>query len=487
MLLSSVAACRAAHPRDADLVFAADQLGYLAPCGCSQHQLGGAARASAFLLDMADGGPTAFLEGGNLLFGEQTIPAEKRQQDTDKAEALVKSWQVGADAMPSLWASGPFDDALGPAVRTRAFVGTQPLRDPALLHVGGISVGVLALKDASDPAAAETLRRQGAQLVIALVQGPWRTASSWAESADADLALQSGVLDPIQDTDEGAQTGGHIPAFRVKDKGRGVLTLHMHLPKDASGVAFQESVESRKARAAELDAVIRSNQERLKTAAGGLQTLLQEKIKDLESRRASLLAPPPEPPADKLSFGVRFIDLTEQLPEAPAAEQIFRAYTAETGKKNLAAQASKACPAPKANELHYVGASSCKGCHESELTFYSHMKHAQATQTLVDKGRQYDLDCVGCHVLGYGKPGGACRLDRVAADGAANVQCESCHGMASAHVENPGKTLPPEPKPGYDSCVRCHDADNDTGFNRQTFVSHYLPEIVGPGHGRPGP
>ena len=97
--------------------------------------------------------------------------------------------------------------------------------------------------------------------------------------------------------------------------------------------------------------------------------------------------------------------------------------------------------------------------------------------------RQFDLDCIGCHLLGYGQPGGVCRLDQVGA--MAGVQCESCHGMGSEHAESAGATAMPNAKPGYDTCFSCHDPKNDTGFNREKYVSFYLPAILGPGHGKP--
>jgi hypothetical protein len=43
----------------------------------------------------------------------------------------------------------------------------------------------------------------------------------------------------------------------------------------------------------------------------------------------------------------------------------------------------------------------------------------------------------------------------------------------------------PVTKPGFDDCYRCHDPDNDTRFNRETYLSFYLPSVLGPGHGKP--
>ena len=130
-----------------------------------------------------------------------------------------------------------------------------------------------------------------------------------------------------------------------------------------------------------------------------------------------------------------------------------------------------------------MGVENCRECHAEAVAVYERTKHSHATQTLIDKGRQYDLDCVACHVLGFEKPGGVCRLDQVGAR--ANVQCESCHGPGSAHADSAGDTPMPVKAPGFNDCYRCHDPENDTGFNHETYESHYRPSILGPGHGQP--
>jgi hypothetical protein len=486
--LSGLSACHPAKPAIAQVVFAADQLGFIAPCGCSAHQLGGAARASAYLRRAAVQAPTLFVEGGNMLFKKLALTEEEREQAKDKALALVRSWSVGASAAAArAAAAGPYDEALGVDFTREAFDG-WPLLSPGagrLVDLNGQKFGVLALTSTPPGgAAAQALRSQGAVLVVAIVEGALAQAATWGAAARADLVLQSGVRDPEQDTDEAAQTTGTIPVFRVKDKGRGLLLLTLRLPAHATGgLVVLEGDKARAARADELVAVIKSNEQRLTDAAEPLRGVLQAKIAELTARRESLLKQAPSPPLDRPSLEYEFVDLDDQKPEAPESEQIVASYTSAIGKKNLAAQARKVCPSVKPGELSYVGVDSCRECHSDAVAVYEGTKHSHATQTLIDKGRQYDLDCVGCHVLGYGKPGGVCRLDQVGAR--ANVQCESCHGPGSLHVDSAGDTPVPVRRPGYDDCYRCHDPDNDTGFNRETYVSHYLPGILGPGHGRP--
>jgi len=476
--------CHRQRVADFDVVYAADQIGYLAPCGCSQHQLGGAARASQLLQGIADGGPALFVEGGNFLFDDLKLAPDKQPQAREKAVALLKSWQTGLAGMrATAWATGPFDDSLGADFRQSTLAGEPLLQTPRLVELDGVKVGLVNLAGA-DPEAVQGLRRKGARLVLAVAHGTLAEAGEWAEKSDVDLVLQSGVADPDLDTDEAARVRGGVPVFRVKDKGRGILVLRVHVPKGAGpGLAVLESADAHAGQAADIDATIASYRARLKVADPSLRKVLEQMIPELEQRRQALLAPPPAPPSDKPSVAYRFVDLTDALPESKPAAAIFKEYTQEVARNNLAAQAGKVCPAVAPGQMHFTGAAECEACHAEAYKVYAHTKHVGAYQTLKGAERQYDLDCISCHVVGFGKPGGVCRLDQVGPLG--GVQCESCHGMGSEHAESGGATPVPNPKPGYDTCFSCHDAKNDTGFNRERYVSHYLPEILGPGHGKP--
>ncbi|MHB8417124.1 MAG: multiheme c-type cytochrome [Myxococcales bacterium] len=477
-----LAACHRPAPRTLTLVYAADQLGYLSPCGCSEHQLGGAARAAAFIEGASATGPALFVQGGNLLFGSLHPTAEEQAQARAKAVALGQSWARAAAGAARSFSLGPFDLALGEAF-AKGVLGSEPLLTHGrMVELGGVRVGLLPLAEGSAGEAA-ALRSQGAVVVIGLAQAPrLADAERLGPAAGVDLVLQAGVVDPIQDTDEAALLDGRVPAFRVKDKGRSLLELTLHLnPKaTAPGLAVPEPPERRRARAADLERVLDSDRERLASAQGPLKELLVEKIRELTARREEL-GRPQKPPADRSWAELRFVELTDDLPEDPEVVSLFRRYTQDVAQQNLAAQKGKVCPKVAEGELHDVGVSSCRDCHADAATVWDGTLHSHAYQTLVEKGRQYDIECIRCHVVGYDEPGGVCRLDQVG--GLGGVQCESCHGMGSAHADSAGGDAMPVPKPGIDQCLRCHTPDNDTRFSREAYVSHYLPKILGPGHG----
>ncbi len=109
----------------------------------------------------------------------------------------------------------------------------------------------------------------------------------------------------------------------------------------------------------------------------------------------------------------------------------------------------------------YLGADLCMRCHQDEAEQWKTTSHSMAWQTLVDAKQETNPECVGCHVVGYRKPGGF----QASGDAhkLANVQCESCHGMGTMHeaFANPHKTVTEQ------VCTTCHQGENDAAWNWQ--------------------
>lgn len=135
----------------------------------------------------------------------------------------------------------------------------------------------------------------------------------------------------------------------------------------------------------------------------------------------------------------------------------------------------------------YTGASRCSSCHAPEYTQWRGSRHWRALATLTEKQMQYNPDCLRCHTVAYGLPGGFRDL-RVTAY-LSGVQCESCHGPGAQHVseENQRKlssiagettgTRTARMRMKFDAefCMECHDADNDSKFDfatRMQAVKH---------------
>jgi peroxiredoxin len=117
----------------------------------------------------------------------------------------------------------------------------------------------------------------------------------------------------------------------------------------------------------------------------------------------------------------------------------------------------------------YSGDEFCATCHRGEHDTWLLTAHAEAYDTLVRHGAERNEECVGCHVVGFGKPGGFDPA-RPAAE-LEGVGCESCHGRGGPHL-SPGFLQAGSYEP---VCVTCHDPKHSLGFDYASFlprVSH---------------
>jgi hypothetical protein len=132
-------------------------------------------------------------------------------------------------------------------------------------------------------------------------------------------------------------------------------------------------------------------------------------------------------------------------------------------------------PAAAPGQSTYVGAEACADCHAEALAFWQATVHHRAYETLVAANKQYDLSCVGCHVTAFRKPGGS---EVVENERLRAVQCEQCHGPASAHVADPSSdniSL----QTAMSVCLDCHTPEHSDTFDHKA----YLRDILGEGHG----
>ena len=128
----------------------------------------------------------------------------------------------------------------------------------------------------------------------------------------------------------------------------------------------------------------------------------------------------------------------------------------------------------------FVGAEKCGTCHEAEYDAWKKTGHARATQTLVklDPPRQFDPECLACHVTGWHAqscfPYESGYLGLQATPKLIGVGCENCHGPGGAHAAaeiGANKARQEEQQAAIrltqaDAkrlvCVRCHDANDTT-------------------------
>jgi hypothetical protein len=195
------------------------------------------------------------------------------------------------------------------------------------------------------------------------------------------------------------------------------------------------------------------SQPELASQAGNLrrrQTLLQEEIEGLRTALAGV----------EIAF---FTNTFTAMAAAVGAEPKVAAIVAqvrerigERGRKNaMASSTTEPAPLPD-----FTGWRTCAACHPKATARWQSTNHAGAYATLVKKDRQFNVNCLICHVTG----GEAVSTDRLATlpPELQGVGCEVCHGPGRRHAEGHEKTRPrrvPETL-----CRNCHVPEHDGHF-----------------------
>ncbi len=170
------------------------------------------------------------------------------------------------------------------------------------------------------------------------------------------------------------------------------------------------------------------------------------------------------------SWQHRIIPLPKTIPDAKRLASWYKEYNArvkedyEKGVQLAKAAQSGASP--------YAGAQVCQSCHVAEHKTWHGSRHGHAYGTLRRVNKAFDPNCIVCHTVGFNKPGGF--IDDDTTPQLSNVQCESCHGAAQAHVTSGGA----QPVANIDwsrekMCGQCHTQAHSPSFN----IDVYWPKI----------
>jgi hypothetical protein len=479
------------------LVFTTGLVGHLEPCGCSPDQRGGVARAAAAVDQIRkEGRPVLLVDGGDRFFekAEPTAdPLAAAQQERQARTMAEVTRLMGYDALvrgardaradAQLLSGKDFPTVLDTGNNAASFTKPALLKD-----VGGVKVGLFAV--GTQPNAAQLiesraagLKSQGAQLIVLVA---YRTLDEAKQLLDA--AKKSGVslvlagrADVPETHESAAFPDSEPPLFTVQARGEAILRIDL-LAGGERGANFVK-VAGQGERDAEMEALQAriENYRRDVTALAPTDPLAKmktDKLLELEGRKAKLAAAPPAAmPKGQNAFTYAFVPMSPSLPDSPPVRAAINQYDAAVAKENLAYAKShpKACPTPAKDAAVYVGQETCASCHEDAQAFWTKTAHAHAYSTLAQKNKQFNVSCVGCHVTGYEKAGGACDIAQT--EGRQNVQCESCHGPGSLHAESGDPTQIRLQVP-ESQCRTCHDPENSPHFNYAT----YRPQILGPGH-----
>jgi hypothetical protein len=470
--------------------------GEIEPCGCTKDQLGGVDKLAAFVAkDRAAARGSVLVGAGPMLFAAPTIEKDRAAQDAWKAQAMGEAL---ASAGLSAWAPGFNDWAGGPDVRGAVVAANIEGKTASVLRdVAGISVGVAGVSapafagspppgvrvgDAIDGMrkAVSDLKAQGAKIVIGLAALPRGEALRLAEAvSDLAVLVVGKPVEPAGANDTAAppvlvggvlvvQAANHLQSVSVVDL---VVRDGDFRFRDGSGVGNADALIAIDNRIRDREARARSVQNTADRAALGAD------LSKLRAEKLRLSAPPPVP--DGSFFRYRSVPVRSDLGSDPAVRASMTAYYRRVNDHNKAAFAGRTPPPVSPGQSGYVGADACTPCHAKAREVWDRTAHARAYGTLAAAFKEYNLDCVSCHVTGYERPGGSTVTVN---DRLRNVQCETCHGPGEMHVKSPAA-------PGWiatgadlEACSSvCHHPPHVEGFDAKKSVLH----VLGPGHGMP--
>jgi len=484
----------------------AETRGQIGPCGCTSDPLGDIARTAKVVEDARAVGPVLVLDAGSLLYSKSPMPEHLAAQEELTADLLIATYkqplQVAAIGL------GPADLARGadhvrPArqavnVAADAKLAVEP---PHVIHVGAAEVGVFGViaEDAvaglaiTDPVAAgktavAQLRKQGAQVVVGLVQaGSKKDAVKLVRDIGGiDLAIGGLGLaapEPERVEIEPQKVGDGwlvIPANRGQVVSKLLVTV-----RGPGGFANAIGPAAAAAKTAEIDKQLAALDADLAKFAADkdadpkfVEQKRQERAQ-LAAERTRLAANPTVVPASGNYFTLEQVRIAKTLACDPKVQDDVTAFYRAAGEANVKAADDIAVTPPPKGVAGYAGMESCGDCHSDAVEFWKNTVHSHAWKTLVDRGQQFDYECIGCHVTGWDKPGGSNLAHN---DTLRDIQCETCHGPGSFHVAKLGeeKPLAIRRAPPEDLCAtQCHTKEHSDTFD----LKPYLRDVVGPGHG----
>jgi len=513
------AAAAAQERLEIDIFALGRVLGTLAPCGCTTEPLGGLQYLFGFLEANTSAAPRLVVSSGSFLFPDIDGPeAPKDEAAWAQAEQRARVLQarfsgLGADLVVGL---GPSDmvlpkadakrlDLAVPRVLANGHVkaaagATQPAEIPprrlVRLPSGDrtVVVGITAAVDPAHPHAdalgalepvetaihkqVEAMRADGAEITIAVVQGPRQLAESVAQAVDGLDIVLAGMVDGVERARVGtpATLVGGTFVIEPGEQMQTVTHLRLSIEPSAEAIPAASAWTLRTPKSVQRRELARVEERLVKFRADpkadpSFIARLEEEKRRLEQE----IDQGAEPKGPVVAVFEQVKITCRGAADADAAAKLaeYDRWVADLNRKRFA---DVRPPKPKRGQPGYSGVDKCEMCHEEAVQSWRQTVHASAYETLEKVNKQFDLSCVGCHVTGFRKPGGS---EVVENEGLRDVQCEVCHGPGSIHnktetTESINRDVTVE------ICLECHTAEHSDTFDFEP----YLRDIVGRGHGR---
>lgn len=482
----------------------AEMRGQMEPCGCTTDPLGDLARTAQLVAEARARGPVLVVDAGNLLYTQTTLPEHLKAQEELKADVLAATYrdELKIDALglgPNDLAGGPEKVRLPRQVANLTAGPGVPfeIEAPKIVKVGAESVGVFGVAEpgllgAGDAveaakAAVASLRGRGASRIIAVGTMGRKAAVELVRSAPGIdiMVVGLGLGAPEPDLVSGAELVGETWMVFPANRGQVVARFEVTLRPGGGALVDAIGADAAVARKAAIAEKLALLDEELKRAAGDATAdpafVARRKAErdGLAAERAALEKNPLRAPAKGSWFTLSQVRIAKALAcdgDVVAAKQ---GYARAAGAANVAAAKSQPPVPVPPGAATYVGVEACADCHQEAVDFWKTTRHIGAWDTLEAVGKPFDYDCISCHVTGWGEPGGASMAMN---EPLRDVQCETCHGPGSKHVDadeaDAKKTIVRVPAEGL--CAgQCHTPEHSDTFDRVA----YLRDVLGPGHG----
>lgn len=192
------------------------------------------------------------------------------------------------------------------------------------------------------------------------------------------------------------------------------------------------------------------------------------------------------------------VPLDSRFPASKDMQLLMADYQMQLKAIGFAGLGLRPAPHPQAESNgRFVGSEKCKSCHEKSWDVWIRSGHGRAYKTLAELNppRNYDPECISCHVVGWHPTKyfpyktGYESLEKT--PHLINTGCESCHGPGEKHCDAELGTdeklqelyrkavVVTKEESKKRQCASCHDLDNSPDFDFESYwllIEHYEEE-----------
>lgn len=497
--------------------FTAGLKGYTEPCGCTADvMLGGIDRITAFVKDARGLHDEAvFIDAGDWLFEHPHLEEHLHPQERAKAEVLAAAhrsmgtlFSVPGDRdlslgvpfylemmeeaqMTPLSANLRLDGEALQAVDVREIDGVEV----AFIGAGdpGLYDGIDGVSASDDRSAIEAVLDEvdDGAVAILVYQGSVERATEMMEAVSRLDFVVVGHDPRLRTQPEEVGQGFMLEA---RDQGRYVGRLKLYGADfegsfvDGRG-GISEQRDGLRSQIEHVERDLRVLEVRTEGQENPMSQRLKERLEGLQERQEQLERDGIDIPDGSRAF---LYDAIAMEPGYRLDEELRErrvAYNRSLRELNQDLQ-REVIPVAE-GEPFYIGTPECTSCHLEAHNFWEGTAHSSAVATLEERDKEYDQNCIGCHVVGWEEPGGSvlgklvyqAELDgRVFEKDLTEVGCESCHGPGSAHRQMPidGEGIAQHiiRHPTEAQCTQCHVPEHSPRFDFDVYVR----QITGEGH-----